>query len=182
MSEFVKNWWLFLITGILFLLMGIWVFLTPVASFIALSIMFGITLLLIGLFKISFSISNRNYIPGWGWYLTIGIIDFILGILLLLHPQISMTTLPFLLSFWLMLKGTTLISIAIDIKKFNIPNWWVLIIGGILTTLFAFFILFNPLIGVFTIVIWAGLSLLMAGIINISLSFKIKKLKSFLEA
>ncbi len=180
MSELVRNWWLFLITGILFLFTGVWVLLTPLASYITLSVLFGIIFFLAGITKIYFSISNKDFINGWGWYLTIGIIDFLLGILLVLHPEISMVTLPFLMSFWLMFKGTTLIGIALDIKKFNIPNWWILLTGGILTTLFAFFILFNPLIGVFTIVIWTGLSFLTAGLINTILSFKIKKLKNYI--
>ncbi len=181
MSELVRNWWLFLITGLLFLITGVWVLLTPLESYITLSVLFGVIFFVAGLTKIVFSVSNKNYISGWGWYLGIGIIDFLLGILLILHPEISMVTLPFLMSIWLMLKGTTLIGIAIDIKQFNIPNWWVLLTGGILTTVFAFFILFNPLIGVFTIVIWTGLAFLTAGLINTMLSFKIKKLKTFME-
>ncbi len=123
MSEFVRNWWLFLITGILFLIAGIWVLLTPLAGYLALNLFFAITLFLAGIFKIYFSVTNKNFISGWGWYLTIGIIDFLLGILLLFHPEISMATLPFLISIWLMFKGTTLIGTAIEIKKFNIPNW-----------------------------------------------------------
>ena len=48
-SKTVKNWWMLLIAGLLLIIGGIVVFVNPVESYITLSMMFGIMMLITGL-------------------------------------------------------------------------------------------------------------------------------------
>jgi len=62
--ETVKNsarhWYLLLILGIVFVLMGVWTLLTPISSLIALSIFFAVTLLVSGLFETIYELQTEK--------------------------------------------------------------------------------------------------------------------------
>ena len=94
MEHAVKNWWLSLILGILYIIVALCLLFAPGSSYIALSVIFSISMLISGIIEIIFSISNRRSISSWGWYLAGGIIDLILGIYLVAYPLLSMEVIP----------------------------------------------------------------------------------------
>ena len=104
-SSAVKNWWVSLLLGLLYILIAICLMFTPMASYVALSLLFSVAMFVSGTLEILFAVSNRKHISSWGWYLAGGIIDLILGIYLMASPELSMTVLPFILAFWLMFRG-----------------------------------------------------------------------------
>ncbi|WP_200859806.1 hypothetical protein [Winogradskyella psychrotolerans] len=40
-----KNWWLSILIGLVYIILGVWVFRTPLASYISLSVIFSIFIL-----------------------------------------------------------------------------------------------------------------------------------------
>ena len=68
MEHAVKNWWLSLILGILYIIVALCLLFAPGSSYIALSVIFSISMLISGIIEIIFSISNRRSISSWGWY------------------------------------------------------------------------------------------------------------------
>lgn len=100
----VKNWWMSLILGILYIGVAICLMFAPLSSYVALSIVFSISMLISGILEILFAISNKH-VSSWGWYLAGGIIDLIIGIYLVAYPMVSMEIIPFLIAFWLMFRG-----------------------------------------------------------------------------
>lgn len=172
----VKNWWLSLLVGILFIAFAIYLMFAPIASYIALSILFSISMFVSGLFEIIFAISNRNNISSWGWYLTGGLVDLILGILLMANPGLSMHVLPFILAFWLMFRGFSATGYAMDLKRFGTHNWGWYMAFGILAILCSLGIIWQPETGAFTLVYLIGYTLLIIGIFRIMLSFELHSL------
>ena len=74
------------------------------------------------------------------------------------------SVLPFVLGFWLMFRGFTAIGIASDMQDYGVRGaGWTMAIA-ILVIICAFFVLFNPIIGVGLAVFWLGASLILAGI------------------
>ena len=59
MEHAVKNWWLSLILGILYIIVALCLLFAPGSSYIALSVIFSISMLISGIIEIIFSISNR---------------------------------------------------------------------------------------------------------------------------
>ncbi|MDX1314588.1 MAG: DUF308 domain-containing protein, partial [Eudoraea sp.] len=82
-EKIIKYWWVGLILGVLFIFLGIWVFKTPIESFVALSVFFALTYLISGVGRIFFSLSNRKEMEGWGWLLAGGLLEALLGLALL---------------------------------------------------------------------------------------------------
>ncbi len=172
----VKHWWLSLLLGILLIAMGIWVIRTPLASYIGLSILFGWLLFISGIVEMVFSISNKDTLDGWGWHLAGGIIDFILGGFLVFNPEITTTILPFLVGFWMMFGGVAAIATSLDLKSYGAKGWGWNLFWGILTILFSFIVIYNPIFGGFYLVFMTAFALMTLGMYRIILAFKLKKL------
>ena len=97
----VKNWWASLLLGIVYIIVALWLMFAPLSSYVALSIVFSISMLISGILEILFAVSNRKGVPSWGWYIVGGIIDVILGIYLIAYPMVSMEVIPFIIRFYI---------------------------------------------------------------------------------
>ncbi len=177
-KEAVKYWWLLLLTGLVLVAVGIWVFTSPATAYLSLSILFGACILTSGFFETVFSISARKSLEGWGWSLAGGLLDMAIGAYLLIYPGITMAILPFVLGFWLLFRGFSAIGFSFDMKSYGDLNWgWFLLLAiGII--FFAFMILGVPAFGVANIIVWTGLSFVFAGVFRIILASNLKKLKT----
>ncbi|WP_158976482.1 HdeD family acid-resistance protein [Cellulophaga sp. L1A9] len=172
----VKNWWISILIGILYVLIGVWVMLTPMESYISLSIIFSVFILISGIFQIAFSISNKDEMKDWGWYLVGGILDLIIGILLLTHPLMTMAILPLYIGFWLLFQSILSIGLSFQLKAAGTPGWGMLFFWSIITLLFSFLLLANPFIAGLSIVYMTAFALITAGIFRIFLGINLKKM------
>ena len=162
MDYAVKNWWLSLLVGLLYIIVAIYLMFAPLASYVALSILFSVSMFVSGLFEIAFALANKKGISSWGWYLAGGIIDLILGIFLMASPGLSMEVLPFVLAFWLMFRGFSATGYSMDLKRYGTRNS----IG----------VIWQPALGAFTLVYMIAYALLIIGIFRVMLSFELKSL------
>ncbi|MCB9033979.1 MAG: DUF308 domain-containing protein [Chitinophagales bacterium] len=174
----IKHWYLFLLIGLIFIITGVYTFTKPLEAYITLSIIFSISFLVSGISEIAFAITNKNEIHNWGWSLVFGILTFIVGIMLIMNPAISITTLPFYVGFLVMFRAINAISYAIDLKSYGVLDWGNLLVLGILGLLFAFILLWNPLFAGLSIVVWTAIAFITIGVYNVYLSLKMKKLKN----
>ncbi|GEP91726.1 Uncharacterized membrane protein HdeD, DUF308 family [Chitinophaga terrae (ex Kim and Jung 2007)] len=184
MSEFlsavknnVKYWWLYLLNGIIFLIAGFIVFSNPFSSYVLLSIFFAVTFFITGIFEIIFAVSNRHSHNGWGWSLASGIIDVVLGTILMLYPAISMAVIPLFLAFWFMFRGIALIGFSIQLSTDRIPNWGWVLVGGIGLIIISICILDNPALGVAAILGLMAAAFWVTGIFSIIFAFRLKHVK-----
>ena len=53
MDYAVKNWWLSLLVGLLYIIVAIYLMFAPLASYVALSILFSVSMFVSGLFEIA---------------------------------------------------------------------------------------------------------------------------------
>jgi uncharacterized membrane protein HdeD (DUF308 family) len=176
----IRNWWLFLLIGIILIGGSIWVILTPLKSYVGLAWLFSVIIFANGIANTVFSIQNRKQITGSGWHIASGIFEIIFGLILLLYPGISLLILPIIFGFWLMFRAVSVISIAWILRDNQIKNWGWLFAFGILLALISFFMILNPLFGILNVVYWTAFSLMIFGIADITLAFQFKKIKSSL--
>ena len=181
-KQAVKYWRLLLLTGIALLVIGIVVFAFPAQSYIGMSLMFGWLILLSGIFQVILSTANKHYITGRGWMLAGGIIEIVLGAILVWNVALSAATLPIFLGFWLMFRGFSAIGLGGDMSSMNVPGSAWTIISGILLLLCSLWVLIQPLVfGTTMVVVWVGISLLFAGIAAISLAKQLKSAHKHLQ-
>jgi uncharacterized membrane protein HdeD (DUF308 family) len=181
MKNDIKYWWTFLLTGLLLLIAGFVILLYPVSSYISIAFFVSLLLIVLGIGYISFAVANKKFLPYWGWHLFIGVLDVIWGIILFVYPHITMTVLPFMVGFLFLLRAVSLISYAFTLRRVTGSGWGWLLAGGILTLLFAFFIIYYPFFGVFTVIIWTASAFMIAGIFNMVLAFRLKREKADIQ-
>ena len=172
----VKNWWTSLLLGIVYIIVALWLMFSPLSSYVALSIVFSISMLISGILEIIFSLSNRKGVPSWGWYLASGIIDLILGIYLMANIGLSMAVLPFIVAFWLMFRGFASTGYAMDLKRYGTRNWGWYMAFGVLAILCSIGIIWQPGLGALSLVYMIAYTLLIIGIFRVMLSFELKSL------
>jgi uncharacterized membrane protein HdeD (DUF308 family) len=176
-AKAVKNWWLLAFLGAGLILLGLWVFRNPGGTLLGLATFFAIMLFISSIASIVFAITNRETMQGWGRNLAGGIFELLIAIVLLRHPLLAGLALNFILGFWIMFKGIHLISMSFEMRNYGLVNWAWVFAGGLLTSVLAFFILIDPLVGTVYIAVWAGMSLVMAGIFNIFVAMTLRRVK-----
>lgn len=175
-SNTVKNWWIPLLIGLLFIFTGIWTFTSPVESYLALAIIFSVSFLVSGIMETYFAISNRKELDNWGWTLAFGILTLIIGLMMIANPELSITTLPFYVGFVLLFRSFGAIGMATDLKQYGVMDWGTLMVLGVLGVIFSLMLLWNPLFASVSIVVWTGLSFIIAGGFSIYISLKLRRL------
>ena len=128
----VRYWWLLLIIGIALFVVGILIFVYPTQSYLGMSLVFGWLMLFSGILEVVLSSANKHFITGRGWMLAGGIIEIILGIILIFNVALSAATLPIFLGFWLMLRGFSAIGLGGDMNAMEIPGSGWTVFSGIL--------------------------------------------------
>jgi uncharacterized membrane protein HdeD (DUF308 family) len=177
----LKFWYVLLIAGLLLIAVGIYIFSIPLEAYLSLSITFSVSFVIAGILEIFFSIQNHKAIKGWGWYLTGGIMDTLLGIILLIYPGISITTLPFFVAFTLLFRSFRYLGFALDLKSYGVRDWGYVALSSVISIFFSFFLIANPLFTGISLVIFTAIAFVFAGISAITLSFSVKKIKNFYE-
>jgi uncharacterized membrane protein HdeD (DUF308 family) len=173
----VKNWWWYLVSGILFIGTGIAIYASPAASYVSLSIVFSILMLSNGFSQIVFASGNSKVLKGWGWILVSGLIDLALGTYLLLYPAVTMVTLPYFVGFWLVIRSFYLMGTAFDLQALGVKGWVWFLFGGILVMVLGGVILYYPAAGVVSIIAFSGSAFIVGGLMNIYLAFALKAVK-----
>ena len=157
-----KHWIGLLVIGLVLAALALYVTFWPLHGYVGLAVVFGWTFIITGLAKIVISISRRKLISGWGWYLTYGILSLILGIYLVANIEVTM-----------------LFPSAISMKPAK--GWGWLLMGGIAAVLAAFLLMFNPLLGFLTIMIWTAVGLYVAAFSYIMMALGVRKITKDME-
>lgn len=174
----VKNWWVFLIMGVLLLISAYWMFTTPVESFVGLASLFSALIFVSGLFSVFFALTNKEDIDNFGLYLAGGVLDVIIGFILLKYPGLTIVLFSMFIGFWLLFRGFNMISVSFKIKSAGDENWGWILVFGILIVIFAMMSIINPLIGASYLVYTLAFTLLLFGFANIALSLRLRRVKS----
>jgi uncharacterized membrane protein HdeD (DUF308 family) len=165
----LRHWWVFVLRGVLFILLGIYMVASPATSFVTLGFVFGLIILLAGLAELFHVVRDRSA-GNRGWHLFLGIVDIILGLVLMAHVAAGVAILRIIVGIWFILRGFSLFSFSR-----STGNSWILTLGGILTILFGLLVLFNPVFGAMTIIIWIAVAFIITGFFNVLLGFRLKK-------
>lgn len=177
-KDAIKHWYLPLVLGIIFIIAGIFALLTPETTYLSLAILFSVTFFVTGILEIISSISFRKQLDGWGWSLAAGILDFIIGLILIINPQISIITLPLFVGFVVLYRSITAIVWSIELKKYKVSDWGWLLFTGIVGVIFSFILLWNPFFAGLTVAVFTGIALITIGVFHIHFSIELKKLNT----
>lgn len=163
-ARIVRHWWLMMLAGILCVVAGIVVFVFPMDSYIALSIIFGVLMLLVGAAQLIIASTSGNYLAMRGYVIVGGVLDLLLGIFLCAYPAVTAVILPVMLGIWMMYHSFMIIAFGGDLDTFRLKGSGWVVLGGVLLLLLSIMVLVNPFsVGIPTVVVLAGVGLILLG-------------------
>jgi len=113
-----NGFWLHLIMGILYLILGVMLIKSPLLGSISITFLLGIFYIIIGAFRIFYSSSMRAL--RWGWVLFNGIITLLLGILILMSwPGSSLFIIGLFVGIDLLFAGWAYIMAALGARSLS---------------------------------------------------------------
>jgi len=165
----LNHWWFFLLRGVLFILIGIYMLTSPAISFVAIGFLFGLFILIAGISELISSTSERTQV-GRGFLLLLGITEVILGLPLMAYNTGSMTILRVILGLWVLYRGSCLISLAPHNRR-----QWLRMAAAIPVLIFGVLVLFNTTLGNLTIIFGSGMALVINGLSNTMVGIRMKQ-------
>lgn len=171
-------WWLFLVTGIAWLVVFWLIFQFDITSAKSISYLFGAVALGAGINEF-FAVGASS--TGWKvMHLLFGLLFVVVGIIALVNPGETFVAIARLVSFFLLFKGTFDIIAAIATRDV-MPAWWLGLIVGIVEILLAFWAAGDFQRKSVLLVAWVAAIALTRGITEIIFAFKLHGLKRELE-
>jgi uncharacterized membrane protein HdeD (DUF308 family) len=129
LARALPPWWLFLITGVGWTLVGLILLRFDYTSVSAIAVLFGVVAIAAGLLEIGVTMLAA----GW-WkvlHAVLALIFIIAGIVAFVHPGDTFVALAAVMSFFLIFAGTFDIIVSISIRH-EMEVWWLQLIGGII--------------------------------------------------
>lgn len=165
-------WWLFLVTGILWLLISLVVLRFDITSVAAVGALLGAIFLIAGVNEFI----RMGMVEGWKWvHAILGVLFIAGGIWAFIHPIGAFYELASILGFLLLFKGSFDIAFAVMTKPVN-DLWWLGLVVGIFEVLLAFWAsqqFFAPRAAL--ILIWVGFAAMFRGFGEIVLAFQLRR-------
>jgi len=170
-------WWLPLIRGIMFFILGSYALFRPGLTAIALAQVIGFFIIFDGSFLIIAGITGN--VPSRGWTIARGLLEILAGAFVfgnsLLFATVTGTMLVYMLAFTALTSGILEIIAAIhDRKQIQGEGW--LILGGVLSIIFGMLLLASPLsFGIFMLRV-IGAFAVFSAVSMIFYAFRLRKL------
>lgn len=174
-EEYAEKWWLVALRGIIGVLLGIVLISWPVKSLAVFVWIVGLFALVEGVILVLMSLFNAKKWENWGYVFMQGVISLILGLILFAWPEITIAALFFLIALWIIVAGILLIVQGIKVRKEIGGGEWMLIAGGIISILFAFFLFSNPQVSLALAGVIIGLVILVSGIFTTAFGLQIRR-------
>lgn len=162
-----------IISSIAAFIIGLIMVLVPDISLEAVGIIVGIYIIVHGIVLIALSFTaNKYYTPFFG--IMSGISSIILGLVLVAMPNILSVIFAIALGIWIILSSIDIISIAIAARKV-MSKWFLLLLFGVIDLAAGIIILFNPFASSISIMIIAGIIIMMHSIVTVIDMIMIRK-------
>jgi uncharacterized membrane protein HdeD (DUF308 family) len=168
-----RLWWLFLVTGSLWLLFALVVFRFNIDTVTGIGIAVGAFCIVAGINEFMAVGASRG-----GWKvarIALGVLFSLVGIAALAYPHRTFVEVAAIFSFFLLIKGGFDMVTALMLRE-NMEFWWVPLIVGVLEILLAFWAAGNFGRESVLLVVWVGAAALARGVTEIVLGLRLRKL------
>ena len=175
-QQVARNWWVLLLNGVLLAVAGVLIFsidwtVRELATFIgALFIFQGLTEALTT--GIDTRVRQANVITG--------MLSIATGVLIIVWPEPGLLAVAIVLGAWLIVSGTIAVAGSFAAREV-LPNWWLLLIIGLLEIPLGVLALANPGATLAALITVAGIWAIAVGVTRVVLAFEVKRLPSYVE-
>jgi uncharacterized membrane protein HdeD (DUF308 family) len=170
-QQIARNWWLLLLDGAVLIVAGFLIFsidwtIRDLATFIgALFIFQGLMMALTT--GIDARVRRSNVLTG--------LLSIAAGVAIIVWPEPGIVAVAIFLGAWLIVSGTLAIAGAFAARRL-LPEWWLLLIVGLLEIPLGVLALANPGATLAALITVGGIWAIAVGVMRIVLAFEVKRL------
>ena len=180
MENVFKKWWLLLIGGLLFLILGFVSMAHPMAALLSVIIYVGIAAVVSGLFTLIFVFSNTAAV-GWGWRLIEGAVDLLFGVIMLAHPLLSASLIPVIVGIWVFIRGLMYLIDALKWRRSR-AEWSGYAVIGVLLMVLGFLMVIDDRFGLIPVAYLLAAIFLFLGFAGLTVAFGMRRIQRDAEA
>jgi uncharacterized membrane protein HdeD (DUF308 family) len=175
-QQIARNWWVLLLNGAVLIVAGFLIFsidwtVRDLATFIgALFIFQGLTEALMT--GIDARVRRANIVAG--------LLSIATGVLIIVWPKPGLLAVAIVLGAWLIVMGTFAISGAVAVRNV-LPDWWLLLIIGLLEVPLGVLALANPGATLVALITVAGIWAVAIGVMRVVIAFDVKRLPTYVD-
>jgi uncharacterized membrane protein HdeD (DUF308 family) len=170
-----RSWGWVLAFGIISLLAGIAVLVWPDRTLVVVAVLFGIQLIVAGIFRFVAAFATDDLTGGTRVLLALlGVLSLIIGLYAVRHVYVTLLALALLLGIFWIINGATELFMALSHKEMPERGWTGVL--GVLSIIAGIILLAYPGISLVTLAVLLSVWLLVLGIMEISLAFRIRRL------
>jgi uncharacterized membrane protein HdeD (DUF308 family) len=171
-AALVQNWWLIALRGALAVVFGIIALAMPVATILALVLLFSAFMLVDAAFSFVAAIRAGRRGGRWGLLSVQGIASLAAGVIAFVWPEITVVAFILLIAAWSIVTGTLLLSSAVRVDN-NHGRWW-FALGGVAATAFGVLMIVAPMAGAIVLTWWLGVFALAFGATLLVVAFRLR--------
>lgn len=170
----LPKWWVLVLLGVGAIVTGVLAIVWSNVTLLVLGLIFGIFLLVWGVTTLIGVFEPGESFPAVVLGVVLGIVSTIAGLILILRPGASVMVLLFVIAIWFIVVGISGLVRGIVEPAYR---WWNLLIG-LLMLIAGIIIASDPDIGLETLALVVGISLIVRGILDIALGALVKSAQS----
>lgn len=173
------NWWLFIVSGAIAIVYGIFAMAVPGETLGLLMKWSGIVVTIVGVLTLALALwRNRNMYP-YASLLFYSIVMILFGVAIIIWWKLAIELLVMALGVWTVLSGAMQFFSVLRFN--NMPGKWFYIVNSLLSVVFGVLLLFNPFESVGIFVTVTGCLALIFGIIMIVFGIHLHRLANSVE-
>jgi uncharacterized membrane protein HdeD (DUF308 family) len=175
-----SRWWVLLVRGLVAIIFGIVAFGMPGLTLMSLVLLFGIYALVDGVFALVLGLSGHGGDRWWALLLE-GTAGILIALFIWTQPVMSVVVFIDFIAAWAVFTGVMAIVAGIQFHDV-IHNEWFYVIGGLISVIFGFVVLRNPLEGGIAEAWLIGTYAVLFGIVEVALSMRLRTLHGTVHA
>lgn len=180
-KKFEKMWTTSLITSILFIILGLFLFFQPQATISIIAYIIGGIIIISGASAI-YKYFKKNQRARFDLELTFGVITTIAGLVVVLNPIALASLFPLILGIWIIISSTTKLQYAFTLKTMGNHAWISTLIVALIMMLWGILLIFNPFQGALALTQLIGLFIIVYAVLDTVESYILKKnVKDFIK-
>ncbi len=172
-TKMFRDWWMFLVRGLAAIIFGALALIWPEQAKLALVLLFGAYVLVDGIFSLATGIGSYRYFARWWALLLEGVAGICIGVLTFFWPNITGLALLYFIAAWVLITGIFEIVAAIQLRRV-LKGEWMLILGGLLSIVYAVLLFALPGAGAASLVWLIGIYAIIFGILLMILAFRLR--------
>ena len=165
-----QYWWLIALRGVLGILFGIIALVVPVATILALVILFSAYMLVDGAFTLYAAYQAARQKKKWGLLVLQGLANIAAGAVAFLWPGLTVLAFVLLLAAWTIVSGCLQLAAAFRIDQ---GRWW-FVLGGIASVIFGILLIASPFTGAVVLTWWMGAWAVVFGVFLVVAAFRLR--------